>query len=114
MTDDNRPTTPKIVEDGNENKDKQLARQNIKPDILYLVPITGHPHLPGQVQPLVVDKKRWGETLMRASKDNKNLLGLAYLEEVTGKTLYEKDFPKVGCVVRMENIVGSQECLMHL
>ncbi len=114
MTDDNRPATPKIVEDGNENKDKQLARQNIKPDILYLVPVTGHPHLPGQVQPLMVDKKRWGETLKRASKDNKNLLGLAYLEEVTGKTVYEKDFPKVGCVVRLENMADIQDSIQFI
>lgn len=112
MTDNNRPAMPKIVEKGNMGK--QLVRQNMKPDILYLVPITGRPHLPGQVQPLVVDKKRWGETLKKASHDNKNLLGLAYLEEVKSKPLHEKDFPNIGCVVRMENIVDIQNSVQFI
>ncbi|MBL6995570.1 hypothetical protein, partial [Desulfobacula sp.] len=62
MTDDNKPITPEIVEDENENKEGQLVQQSLKPDILYLIPITGRPHLPAQVQPLMVSKKRWEET----------------------------------------------------
>ncbi len=108
MTDNKRPISPEPVKNADENSNRQLVLQNTKPDILYLVPITGRPHLPGQIQPLVVEKKRWGETLQRASKDNKNILGLAYLDDVTGKTICEKDFPKVGCVVRMENIAIVQ------
>ncbi len=114
MTDNNRPVTAEIVEDGNESNDRQLVRQNMKPDILYLIPVTGRPHLPGQIQPLVVDKKRWEETLMKASKNNRSLIGLAYLEEVKGKTVYEKDLPKVGCVVRVEKIAVIQESIQFI
>ncbi len=114
MTDKNRPVTAEIVEDGNESNDRQLVRQNMKPDILYLIPVTGRPHLPGQIQPLVVDKKRWEETLMKASKNNRSLIGLAYLEEVKGKTVYEKDLPKVGCVVRVEKIAVIQESIQFI
>ncbi|MBU2452750.1 MAG: endopeptidase La, partial [Proteobacteria bacterium] len=81
MTDDDKPITPEIVEDEKENKDGQLVQQITKPDILYLIPITGRPHLPAQVQPLMVNKIRWEGTLSKASKDSKNLLGLAYLSE---------------------------------
>ncbi|MDA3787454.1 MAG: endopeptidase La [Desulfobacula sp.] len=108
MTDDNKLITPEIVEDENENKEGQLVQQSLKPDILYLIPITGRPHLPAQVQPLMVSKKRWEETLKKASKDSKDLLGLAYVGEVKGKYVYKKDFPKVGCVVRMLNVVDVQ------
>jgi ATP-dependent Lon protease len=108
MTDDTKPITPEIVEDENESKDGQLVQQSIKPDILYLIPITGRPHLPAQAQPLLVSKKRWEETLTKASKDSKNLLGLAYVREVKGKYVYKEDFPKVGCVVRMMNVVEFQ------
>jgi ATP-dependent Lon protease len=108
MTDGNKPITPEIVEDENENKEGQLVKQSVKPDILYLIPITGRPHLPAQVQPLLVSKKRWEETLKKASKDSKDLLGLAYVREVKGKYVYKKDFPKVGCVVRMLNVVDVQ------
>ncbi len=114
MTDNNRPVTAEIVEDGNESNDRQLVRQNMKPDILYLIPVTGRPHLPGQIQPLVVDKKRLEETLMKASKNNRSLIGLAYLEEVKGKTVYEKDLPKVGCVVRVEKIAVIQESIQFI
>jgi ATP-dependent Lon protease len=108
MTDGNKPITPEIVEDENENKEGQLVKQSVKPDILYLIPITGRPHLPAQVQPLLVSKKRWEETMKKASKDSKDLLGLAYVREVKGKYVYKKDFPKVGCVVRMLNVVDVQ------
>jgi ATP-dependent Lon protease len=108
MTDGNKPITPEIVEDENENKEGQLVKQSVKPDILYLIPITGRPHLPAQVQPLLVSKKRWEETLKKASKESKDLLGIAYVREVKGKYVYKKDFPKVGCVVRMLNVVDVQ------
>jgi len=108
MSDDSKPITPEIVEDENGNKEGQLVQQSIKPDILYLIPITGRPHMPAQVQPLLVSKVRWEETLTKASKDSKNLLGLSYLKEVKGKYVYKDDFPKVGCVIRMMNIQDVQ------
>jgi ATP-dependent Lon protease len=107
MTDDNNPITPEIVNE-EEGTQSGLVQQNLKPDILYLIPITGRPHLPAQVQPLIVNKKRWDKTIIKASNDSKNLLGLAYLKEVKGKYVYKEDFPKVGCVIRMLNIVDVE------
>ena len=106
MSDDPRPITPEIVteeEEENENKG-ELVTQSSKPKFLYLVPITGRPHLPAQVQPLVVSKKRWEETLAKSAKENQGLLGLCYFSEVKGKYVYKEDFPKIGCVVRMLNV----------
>nr|WP_319493904.1 endopeptidase La [uncultured Desulfobacter sp.] len=106
MSDDSRPITPEIVseeEEENENKG-ELVTQTTKPKFLYLVPITGRPHLPAQVQPLFVSKKRWEETLAKSAKENQGLLGLCYFSEVKGKYVYKEDFPEVGCVVRMLNV----------
>ena len=114
MTDDSKPVMAEIIEDGNENTGGQLVPQNVKPDILYLLPITGRPHMPAQVQPLVVNKKRWEETLRKASKDSQNLLGLSYLKEIKGKFVYKKDFPEVGCIVRMMNVVDVQENIQFI
>jgi len=110
MSDDNKSVTPEIVEDDNKNesKDGQLIQQPVKPEVLYLIPITGRPHLPAQVQPLMVSKKRWDETLRKASKDSNNLLGISYVKEVKGKYVYKEDFPEVGCIVRMLNITDVQ------
>ncbi|MCK5350578.1 MAG: LON peptidase substrate-binding domain-containing protein, partial [Desulfobacula sp.] len=69
---------------------------------------------PAQVQPLMVSKKRWEETLRKASKDSKNLLGLSYLKEVKGKYVYKENFPEVGCIVRMMNIVDVQENIQFI
>jgi len=108
MTDKTKPITPEIVNEEDEKIQSGLVQQSVKPDILYLVPITGRPHLPAQVQPLIVSKKRWEETLSKASRDSKNLLGLSYLSEVKGKYVYKEDFPRVGCVVRMMNITDVE------
>ncbi|MCF8091136.1 MAG: endopeptidase La [Desulfotignum sp.] len=124
MTDDNRPITPEIVngdgETETENKEKQqntggqLITQSHKPDILYIVPITGRPHLPAQVQPLVVSKQRWEKTLVKAANDSHSLLGLSYLSEVKGKYVYKEDFPEVGCVVRMLNMVEVEDNIQFI
>ena len=105
MSDDSRPITPEIVTEEEEAKenDGKLITQSTKPTFLYLVPITGRPHLPAQVQPLVVSKKRWEETLAKSAKENQGLLGLVYFSEVKGKYVYKEDFPEIGCVVRMLN-----------
>jgi len=108
MTEKSESITPEIVTDEDNKQESGLVQQSVKPDILYLVPITGRPHMPAQVQPLIVNKKRWEETLSKASRDSKSLLGLSYLSEVTGKYVYKEDFPKVGCVVRMMNITDVE------
>jgi ATP-dependent Lon protease len=106
MSDDSKPITPEIVTDEEGEKENKggLVTQSTKPKFLYLVPITGRPHLPAQVQPLVVSKKRWEETLAKSAKENQGLLGLCYFSEVKGKYVYKEDFPEIGCVVRMLNV----------
>ncbi|PIE61737.1 MAG: endopeptidase La [Desulfobacterales bacterium] len=116
MSDENNPIEPEIVIDEEENAATKgdLVTQSVKPDILYLVPITGRPHLPAQVQPLIVSKARWENTLMKAAKESQNLLGLSYLKEVKGKYVYKEDFPEVGCVVRMLNVVDVEGNLQFI
>ena len=104
MSDEAKPITPEIVIEEDEEAKGDLITQSTKPNILYLVPITGRPHLPAQVQPLMVSKQRWEETLVKATKESQNLLGLSYLSEVKGKYVYKEDFPEIGCVVRMLNV----------
>ena len=114
MSDDARPITPEIVDEETSESKGQLIKQSVKPDILYLIPITGRPHMPAQVQPLMVSKSRWEKTIQNAVKDSKGLLGLAYVKEVKGKYVYKEDFPKVGCVVRMMNVAEMQDNLQFI
>lgn len=114
MSDDSKPITPEVVIEDEDNIKGELIPQSEKPNILYLVPITGRPHLPAQVQPLMVSKQRWEETLVNATKKSRNLLGLSYLKEVKGKYVYKEDFPEVGCVVRMLNVVDVEGHLQFI
>jgi len=100
MTDKNKPVTPEIVTDDDTKNINQLITQNMKPDILYLIPIAERPHMPAQAQPLIVNKQMWGETLRKSSENSKGLLGLVYVKDMKKPALGEKDFPSVGCVVR--------------
>ncbi|WP_321492026.1 endopeptidase La [uncultured Desulfobacter sp.] len=114
MSDESTPITPEIVTEEEEENQGGLVTQDTKPKILYLVPITGRPHLPAQVQPLVVSKKRWEETLAKSARDNQGLLGICYFSEVKGKYIYKEDFPQIGCVVRMLNVHEVEENLQFI
>jgi ATP-dependent Lon protease len=104
MTDENKPVTPEIVDD-DKQKPNQLMHHDVKPDMLYLVPITGRPHLPAQAQPLIINKQMWGKTLQKAGETTKGIIGLSYVKDIKKPSLTKEDFPDVGCVVRMQNYV---------
>ena len=103
MTEKNKPVMPEVVTDEDGKEAKQLISQNVKPDMLYLVPIAGRPHLPAQIQPLIVNKQMWEKTLKKASELSNGLVGLTYLKETKKPDVTKEDFPKVGCIVRMIN-----------
>ncbi len=115
MSDENTPITPEIVnEDETPENEGQLIEQKYKPDILYLVPITGRPHLPTQVQSLMINRNRWEPTLIRASNESNNLLGLSYISQVKGDQVGKQDFPLTGCLVRMLNVVEVDENIQFI
>lgn len=110
MNDSNEPITPEIVtdENGKESGGHQLVQHSVKPDILHLVPISGRPHLPAQLQPLIVNKKMWESTLQDAAENSNSLIGLCYVKDVQKREVTQKDFPKVGCVVRIMNVMEME------
>lgn len=110
---EDKPITPEIVTDDDEKK-SQLVQRNVKPEYLYLVPITGRPHLPAQVQPLIVNQSSWEETLKKSTETSNNLLGLSYIREITGDDITESDFPDVGCVIKIMNVVEFEGKLQFI
>jgi ATP-dependent Lon protease len=113
MTDENKPVTPEIVLD-DDLKTNQLMPQSAKPEILYLLPIAERPHLPAQAQPLIVSGQMWGETLKNASKNSNGVLGLVYVKSLNKPALVQEDFPDVGCVVRMMDLVETEGTLQFV
>ena len=78
------------------------------PPKLLLLPIFERPFFPAQVQPLVIDEKPWRETFARLAKMDQHLLGLCYAgeREEAARTSPE-DFSRIGCVVRLHNVVSG-------
>ena len=83
-----------------------LAEQTL-PESLLLLPIFERPFFPAQVQPLVVDAEPWQETFEQLSNMDAHLLGLSYAGDTEGATTDIENFSKIGCVVRLHNVVVS-------
>jgi len=83
-----------------------LPDQNL-PDHLLLLPIFERPFFPAQVQPLVIDEDPWQETFAALSKMDSHLLGLCYAGDQEAAKANPDDFEKIGCVVKLHNVVAS-------
>jgi len=95
-----------LLGDSSSDTSLVLAEQNL-PEQLLLLPIFERPFFPAQVQPLVVDQEPWKETFEQLSNMNAHLLGLSYAGDTEGATTDPENFSKIGCVVRLHNVVAS-------
>lgn len=85
-----------------------LARQDdVLPDKLYVMPISGRPFFPAQIQPVLVDKKRWTETLKRVTKSPHAALGLVYVGDRNPDEVTAEEMPECGCVVKVHNVISD-------
>ncbi|WP_299728867.1 endopeptidase La [uncultured Endozoicomonas sp.] len=79
------------------------------PDKLYLIPVSNRPFFPAQVQPLVFSNKEWGETLQRVGQSTHKAVGLSFVSRMSEDDIAPDDFPEVGCVVKIHNIVSEHD-----
>jgi len=80
--------TPAVVDD-------------VLPDTLYLMPIPNRPFFPGQVQPVAINPQEWGSTLEALGKAGQGVIGLSYVDRADPSALDPRQFPDIGCVVRL-------------
>ena len=71
------------------------------PQRIYLIPVKHRPFMPGLVQPVMLDKKRWEQTLERVSQTPHQSLGLVYVGEKNPDSVTVEDFPEFGCLVKV-------------
>jgi len=83
-----------------------LPDQNL-PDRLMLLPIFERPFFPAQVQPLIIDADPWQETFATLAKMDSHHLGLSYAGDQEGGQAKTSDFAKIGCVIKLHNVVNS-------
>lgn len=83
----------------------QLARADeVLPDTLQLIPLTGRPYFPVLVQPVVVDKDPWGPGITRVAESAHKLLAMSYAHVEQERVPQPDDIAKVGCVVRIHRL----------
>ncbi|MEX2374531.1 MAG: LON peptidase substrate-binding domain-containing protein, partial [Dehalococcoidia bacterium] len=78
------------------------------PERIYLLPIHNRPFFPAQVQPLVVNRERWEETLQRVAKTTHHTVGLAFVGETAVEELGYEQFPEIGTAVKVHKIQGEE------
>ena len=74
---------------------------DVLPETLYLMPVPHRPFFPGQAQPVAINPAEWGTTLEAVAKAGHGLIGLSYVDKVDPQSLDPRQFPEIGCVVRL-------------
>ncbi|MFE8070750.1 endopeptidase La [Marinobacteraceae bacterium S3BR75-40.1] len=77
----------------------------IMPKRLHILPVTGRPFLPAQVQPVVVNEEPWHETLNRIGNTDHHLLGLCFVESEMEEDQLPapEDLAATGCCVQVHS-----------
>ena len=115
MTQQDQDAPEVIVGDESEDTGTNLVLPHqALPDKLYLIPVSNRPFFPAQVQPLVFSKNEWGETLDRVGQSPHKVVGLSFAGGIPGDDIAPEDFPEVGCVVKIHNIVSDDEQIQFI
>jgi ATP-dependent Lon protease len=89
------------VVDGKSSPGTPAVAEDVLPDTLYIMPVPNRPFFPGQVQPVTIDTQEWAATLKGVGEAGHGLIGLAYVPRVSAGVPDIRQFPEVGCVVRL-------------
>ena len=74
---------------------------DVLPDTLHLMPVPNRPFFPGQVQPVAINPNEWAETLKGVGESGSGLIGLSYVPQNDSGEIDPRQFPEIGCVVRL-------------
>jgi ATP-dependent Lon protease len=89
------------LEPREEGRHPPAVADDVLPDTLHLMPVPYRPFFPGQVQPIAINPREWGSTLEALQEAGNGLLGLAYVDAAGSGSVEARQFPEIGCVVRL-------------
>lgn len=82
----------------------------VLPKRLHIMPVSGRPFLPAQVQPVVLDQDPWDETLQQLDESSQMAVGLCFIENEGDHSEDTDDVPApeqlatMGCAVRVHHV----------
>ncbi|MCE8022424.1 endopeptidase La [Halomonas sp. MCCC 1A11036] len=84
------------------------------PERIYLLPIHNRPFFPAQVQPLVINRERWEETIRRVGNTPHHTLGVAFVGDTAVEELSHEHFPEFGTAVKVHKLQGEEGQLQFI
>ncbi|MEM1152742.1 MAG: endopeptidase La [Pseudomonadota bacterium] len=106
MTDSDAVTEAEILQ-SNTGPHTPAVADDVLPDTLCVMPIPNRPFFPGQVQPVALNPQQWESTLKTVSESGHGLLGLSYVADAEPGSVEPRQFPEIGCVVRLHKPPGQ-------
>lgn len=98
-----------IVNAGGVPDDKVPARFDPAfPEKLILLPLHARPFFPAQTMPIVIDEKRWSQTVEQVGNTPHHLVGLVYTQSEQESMPSADDFASVGTIVRIHNAIRGE------
>ena len=100
MSETDEPRSGEILSGEQAGQAPALA-DDVLPDILCIMPVPHRPFFPGQVQPVTINAQEWSATLEAVAEAGQGLVGLSYVSEVQPGSAEPRQFPEIGCAVRL-------------
>ena len=100
MSDQEETFNAEVI-DAAQGEHTPAVADDVLPETLYLMPVPNRPFFPGQVQPVAINPTDWGSTLEAVEQSGQGLIGLSYVDHANPESLDPRQFPEIGCVVRL-------------
>jgi len=84
------------------------------PERIYLLPIHNRPFFPAQVQPLIIQRQRWEETMKRVANTPHHMVGVAFVGEVGVDELNPGSFPEIGTAVKVHRTQSEEQQIQFI
>lgn len=97
-----------------ERVNSLVPASDMLPERIYLLPIHNRPFFPAQVQPLVVNRERWEETMRRVGNTPHHTLGVAFVGEQGVTALDHEGFPDIGTAVKVHKLKGEDDQIQFI
>ncbi|MBZ9567851.1 endopeptidase La [Modicisalibacter tunisiensis] len=91
-----------------------VPTQEYLPERIYLLPIHNRPFFPAQVQPLLIQRRRWEETMQRVADTPHHVVGVACVGDAGVDQLGHEDFPTIGTAVKVHRAQGEEQQIQFI
>ena len=112
-SDSSNPETPNPTPDSDGAPTEIARAEDILPGALNLIPLEQKPFFPGQVLPLILSARKWGETLKQAHRSGHGAVGVVFTGGVGPDQVQHTDFRVMGTVCKIHQI-EHHEARLHL